>query len=168
MSFALIQTVELASSANVIEFTNIPGDAKDLVLLTSLRGSAYNDYFYYLKWNGITTSYYNSKIGVDGSTKTGGFAQGQVGIALQITGNNQPTGTFTTQRIDFYNYAASGVQKLVGIESAAIRNTTGSNKLFMHGGIQANLTDPITTITLDSDSAIDFMAGSVVSLYQLL
>ena len=163
MTYQLIETKTLGTAAASIEFTSIPQDGTDLLILTSLRSSD-------------TGAYVNINIGFNSST-TGfsarwlyGLGSGGVGSATsiaryagEVNTANDTSNTFSNGSIYIPNYAGSTDKS---ISSDSVRETNASaNAMAIGAGLWSN-TAAITSIQLDC-SAGNYVAGSTISLYKI-
>lgn len=160
MGYELIETVEVGSGgASSIEFTSIPDDGVDLVLVVSARNASGNDAF--LKINGATTNFTSKHLNGTGSvvssfSRTDGFI-----------GHFNPAGstanTFGSMRILFSNYA-SATNKSFSIDSVTENNATLAN-IFLTAGLWSN-TAAITSVTALAASG-NLVEYSTASLYKI-
>ena len=161
MTMTLIETKTLASAAASIEFTEIPQDGTDLVLLVSMRGSLSNFYSEYrIRFNGSTTGFSARSLYGNGSTAaTGTFEASAFGVGATATAN-----TFSNDQIYIPNYTSSNA-KSFSSDFAGENNATSA-----FAGLYANLwtgTAAITSIQITEVNAANFVSGSTFSLYKI-
>jgi hypothetical protein len=163
MAMELIETVELASSASSIEFTSIPQDGVDLLLLVSARTDGNNSNASEIAFNGDSTNRSQRVL-------TGAFSTASSSSSSSITGSqvNQlatVANTFSSSSIYIANYAES-TAKSVSVDTVDEDNATGGFQFQRIIAGSWNDTDAITSIefSLFTDS---FVAGTTASLYKI-
>jgi hypothetical protein len=164
MSFELIESKTLGTAQASIEFTSIPQDGTDLLVLTSLRFDIdLGDVN--LKVNGSTSGYSMRHLYGTGSSvassnnSSGSFIWATFANFLSLTAS-----TFSNGQLYLPNYSGA-TNKSVSIESATENNGTFS----YHGitaGVWAN-TDAITSLLFSGGGSGNFVAGSTISLYKI-
>jgi hypothetical protein len=159
----LIETKTLTVAAASIEFTSIPQDGTDLVLMISSRsagvggGSGIN-----LRPNGFTTN--ATRRILFGSGSTVGSNTDSVIFAGFQNGSGETANTFNNACIYIPNYAGS-TNKSFSSDSVMENNATAAFQ-----GLVAALwssTAAITSITLVNDTGSNFVVNSVFSLYKI-
>lgn len=126
MSYELISTVEVgAGGAASIEFTGIPDDGTDLLLLTNLRLSTGNSPFAYWRANSDSGSNYTHiRLAGDGSTASSAsqsnIAQGWIG---RVSGGSDTASTFGNTATYFSNYTST-TDKSVSSDAVSENNAT--------------------------------------------
>jgi hypothetical protein len=161
----LIETKVLGTAAASIEFTSIPQDGTDLVVLASLRASN-NDAVSGLtfEFNNSTTDYSNRTLLGSGLFTGRGVDSGNY-TDRRINTTNAATSTantFSTHYVYVPNYTSSANK------SFSAEGATETNSGYSELGIMANLwsnTAAITSIKLSVSSTL--VAGSTVSLYKI-
>ena len=165
MSFTLIETKTLASAAASIEFTSIPQDGTDLLILSSLRSNASADHSNgNLTFNGSTSGYSERML----------FGTGTSAITVSTSGSiiewsevhpaaNFTANTFGNGRIYIPNYTAA-VAKSVSSEATTENNATTS-LIYMNAALWNN-TAAITSLMITASTG-SFIAGSTISLYKI-
>ena len=158
MAYELIETITLASSASSIEFTSIPQDGVDLLLVYSGRSTA-STTTAFLRFNNDTVSY--SQIRLQG---TGASAISASDTAIFLTENlsSSTANTFSNNQIYISNYAGS-TQKSVSGEGVSENNTTSAFQRIIAG--LYTQTTAITSMQITYTS--DLVAGSTASLYKI-
>jgi hypothetical protein len=158
----LIESKTLGTAAAEIEFTSIPQDGTDLVVLTSLRTSLaqIGAAVVYLKINGSTASFTGRNLQGNGST-AGSFSVG--GYVLVSNGGSTTSNTFANGSLYLPNYTSSANKSFSG-DSVTEHNATESYQS-INAGLRSN-TDAITSLSIYLLSG-DFVADSTVSLYQI-
>ena len=164
MAYELIETIEVgAGGAASIEFTSIPQDGVDLVVLFSAKQGSTNAHL----WMNIT-------INGSGTGRTAIELQGQGSSASSasyaewrfIYNPASPSGegpVFSNTQLYFSNYASSA-SKSLSIDATSERNATGAyQQLFAASSTDTNA---ITSIQLNAEIS-DFVADSTASLYKI-
>lgn len=167
----LIQTITVGSGgASSIEFTSIPQDGTDLLVVFSLRGTANggagirasNNF----KFNSSSTGYalkwlYGIPIVTNGS---GSETNNTSGYGGYFTSSSATSNTFGNGQLYLPNYTGSQY-KSWSVEGVGESNDASSGMSF-GGGLWSN-TAAITSITLLGDSASgDLAQYSTASLYK--
>ena len=167
-SFESIATTTLGSTTSTITFSSIPSTYKSLQIRTLQRVDA-----------SVTGYYWNMKINVNsdsGSNYPWHYLQGD-GSATSAAGTTATTyievnsvapdqaktsGIFGTSIIDIDDYASTTKNKSLRYFAGADANGTG--KLTLGSGVWLN-TSAITSISITTNAANGFIAGSTFSLY---
>ena len=163
MSFTLIETKVLGTAQASIEFTSIPQDGTDLVLLFSGRRSV-DSVELRLQINGDTGSNYTTRrLYGNGATP---FSDSSSTTYLPFYGVNNSGATanvFSNTSIYILNYSGSTTKSL-SIDSTTESNATESYQMITAG--LWNSTAAITSLLLISSSG-NFEIGSIASLYKI-
>jgi hypothetical protein len=161
MTMELIQRTTVETATTTIDFTSIPQNATDLVLLLSARTtSGTNNVDAIIRFNDVTTGYnYRLLQGTGTATNSQAASDGRIGTvpAINITAN-----TFSSNYIYIANYAGS-TNKLYSSD-----NTMESNGTLSYTETTAGLwsnTSAITKITFVLSAS--FEVGSSISLYKI-
>jgi hypothetical protein len=159
----LIESKTLATAAASIEFTSIPQDGTDLVVLVSSRSDgAFTSSELDISFNGSTSNFTARYLYGSGSAAGSTTDTTLVGVS---TGANATSNTFGNATIYISNYAGS-TNKSISTDSVGENNATSAFQ-----AIAATLwsqTAAITSLTLRLDSgARNFVAGSTASLYKI-
>jgi hypothetical protein len=152
----LIESKTLGTAAASIEFTSIPQDGTDLVVLASLR-HATTAADLYLTFNTGGTYSVKYLLGNGATASSGAQSNNQVGIATTIATTFSNTGIYVP------NYTSSSAK------SFSSDDVTENNATTAYQGIWAGLwtgTDAITTLKL-SPSTGNLAADSTISLYKI-
>jgi hypothetical protein len=159
----LIESKTLGTAAASIEFTSIPQDGTDLVLLMSGRTTRTTALDWIeMQFNTITSDYSMRGLFGDGSG-TGSFTETR--IFLPIGGNTATANTFGNSMFYIPNYTGS-TNKSVSGDGVSENNATSVSH-YIIAGLWSN-TAAITSIKLfPFTAAQDFVAGSTVSLYKV-
>lgn len=166
MSMTLIQTTTVgAGGASFIEFTSVPQDGTDLLIVCSFRDSntsAGNDFN--VRLNGSTTGYSARSLRGSGSAVTSGSLTGTSAYGVFLSqSNNLTANTFSNIQVYIPNYTSS-VAKTIAIDGV-----TENNAAAAWMSINANLwtgTAAITTVRVFVDGAT-LLEGSSASLYKV-
>jgi hypothetical protein len=158
----LIQSKTLASAAAQIEFTSIPQDATDLVIVMSLA-TANTDVSIYIRFNGSSSGYQwknllglGSGSGISQNTST---SAGQIGGMKATTSN-----TFANAQCYIPNYTGS-TNKSYSADSVSEANSAAAYVFFVDGLWTG--TPAITSLTLFESTGGNLLAGSTASLYKI-
>ena len=162
MTMTLIETKTLGAAAASIDFTSIPQDGTDLLILVSTRSTANDDsegYYYVISFNGSTANLSGRWLAGDGSTVGSGSFR-PFGLSAA---NNATASTFSNGQIYVPNYTSSS-NKSVSLDTVNENNATRARQ-----NIDAGLwsdSSAITQFTITS-AAGNLVAGSTVSLYKI-
>jgi hypothetical protein len=166
MTFQLIETKTLGSSASAIEFTSIPQDGTDLFVLFSIRDNrAVPANGFLLSVNGSTANSASGKY-LYGS----GSAASSLTLSAEqhVQGDSSTSNTFCNGSFTLTNYTASGVSKSFSIDAVTENNATEA-----YTGLFAGVwtgTAAITSLGFVMDSSFGgnaFLTGSSMSLYKI-
>lgn len=163
----LIESKTLVSAAASIEFTSIPQDGTDLVIVISARTlrSGQPDDAVSVKLNSNTSNYSNRLLNGTGSaaaSSTNYFGQGY--FLANATGATATADTFSNCVVYIPNYTAA-VNKSISTDAVTENNATSAVQVII-AGLWAN-TAAITSILFDNFSATNFVAGTTISLYKI-
>jgi hypothetical protein len=163
----LIESKTLATAAASIEFTSIPQDGTDLVIVISARTlrSGEPDDAVSIKLNSNTSNYTNRYlIGFGDTTTTGTAYFGQGYFLANATGATATSNTFSNCVVYIPNYTAA-INKSISVDAVTENNATKAIQLLL-AGLWTN-TSAITSILFDNFSATNFVAGTTISLYKI-
>ena len=159
MTMTLIETKTLGTAASAIEFTSIPQDGTDLLLVASIRAvdeqlvSVFN-------LNGSTTGFTSRYLMGNGSSvESSTFTRFWAAIPYGSFTSN----TFGNAQMYIPNYAGS-TNKSVSADSVSENNATTS-----YQQISAHLwsnTAAITSVAISANAG-NLAAGSTISLYKI-
>lgn len=166
MTMTLVQTIAVgAGGAASIEFTGIPQDGTDLLIVCSFRDSntaAGNDFN--CRLNGVTTGYSFKYLWGNGSSVGSGSSTGASAYGVFLSQSNDLTAnTFSNIQVYIPNYTSS-VAKLLSIDGVTENNATGARQ-----SINANRwtgTAAITTVRVFVGGAT-LLQNSTASLYKI-
>ena len=161
MTMTLIETKTLGTAAASIEFTNIPQDGTDLLVLTSIRTALTGDVF-----NEMLINFNGSGSNFSATTLRGRNAGvgSFTGIYWSSTSSSATANTFDSVQIYIPNYSGSA-QKSFSVDSVTENNAQDS-ALHITAGLRAN-TAAITSLLIKSATSSNLVAGSTVSLYKI-
>ncbi len=164
-TYTLIASNTVGSGgAASIDFTSIPATYTDLLIKTSMRGSAVDTWIQVkVTFNGSTTGYTNKNLlgsGSAASSSTNNFTN-SIGRGMLSEGTNYTANTFASS--DFYipNYTSSNYKSTSS--EATTENNAIANTTVLDAGLWSN-TAAINQITLTSDSG-NFAQYSTAYLY---
>ena len=171
MGMQLIETIEVGSGgAASIEFTSIPQDGVDLLLVASLR----NDFAStgnggpLLKMNGVSTDSFSwIRLLGTGSSVTTSSDSGDPGVYGAVVAANATASTFANIQYTISNYTSSNVKSISG-EMVNENNATAATQALVAGstsGTGGSITAAITSIELSLSN--DFDQYSTASLYKI-
>jgi len=160
-----IETIELGSSQSSIEFTSIPQDGTDLVVLISARSD-------HLAIQDNAVVGFNTDVWDSGNfnsvrlvTSSNSPASATASNAqFKINGDSSTSNTFGNVSIYITNYATTDPKSF----STDYITETNSSDIYM--GILANswgLSEAINKVTLSFPDSAEFMSGSTISLYKI-
>lgn len=157
MGLQLIETVTLASAASSIEFTSIPQDGVDLLLVFSGRDISLTGY---VEFNNDSTTYAERFLTGSGSAASSG--SGTFGIALFSTPTSATANTFSNGSLYVTNYASS-TAKSYSVDTVSENNATEAYQRIVAGS-WTDSTSGITSIKLTSNV---FQEHTSASLYKI-
>lgn len=163
---SLIESKTLGTTATSIEFTNIPQNGTDLLVLISTRLStaALNGRIRFNSDSGTNYSY-RVLYGTSSSVASQNFSS-QTGIFYGILGGGTNTAnSFSTASIYIPNYTLSQ-NKNTSSEGVSETNDGGAAYQQTSAGLWSN-TAAITTITLSVESTATYAANTIASLYRI-
>jgi hypothetical protein len=163
MSMTLIETKTLGANAASIEFTSIPQDGTDLLILQSGRMAVVVGGGFAIQFNNVATNYARRTFVGNGS---GAFSynalDGSAGVFND--GGRGGAATFSNGQIYIQNYTEA-VEKSWCVEAIA-ENNAAATDLYLEGGLWSN-TAAITSIKLTPTTGQNIITGSTVSLYKI-
>jgi hypothetical protein len=167
MTMQLIETKTLASAAASIEFTSIPQDATDLMVLFSHRSSGSTDGLQLvLRFNGLTSGYSRMLVYGDGSSAAAGNGSSEAFARFSfVQPSSSTSNTFGNASIYIPNYTSSRA-KSFSSDAVTETNATNINGAALYAG-RSNGTAAITSITLFEQNSVNFVATTMASLYKI-
>ena len=164
-TYELITGETLGSSAASYTFTAIPSTFTDLVLRTSIRGTAaYNSDSVYLNINNGAGYTLYSKTFMQGNGATASSnrasADGTLNVGLQSNGGNNTANSFTSMEVYIPNYASTTNKPISAINAMEQNSTTA---YITAGAFLSRLTAATNSLTITNDS--NLAAGSSFYLY---
>ena len=157
----LIESKTLVSAQSSIEFTSIPQDGTDLVVLISTRvETAFTDDAVSITLNSSTSN--RSRRSLVGRGSTVAIFSSSDGIVGSTTGNTATSNTFGSMQIYLPNYTSS-LAKSASTDSVSENNDTRAIQEM--NAFLWNDTSAITSLKIDAPS--NLMAGSTISLYKI-
>ena len=158
----LIETIEVgAGGAASIEFTGIPQDGVDLLVLASVR----NDIASGLAWGGVveinsTGGSYIELQGTGTSTSSGSGAF----IPLRMTTDTATANTFNSVALRVANYT-SAAAKSISSDQVFENNATEARQYLI--AATTTSTSAVTSISLNAAGTANFVQYSTASLYKI-
>jgi len=167
MTMELIETKTLGTAAAVIEFTSIPQDGTDLVVLFSHRSSGSSDGLQLvLRFNGLTSGYSRILMYDDGSSAAaGGGSSETFGRFSFVQHSGSTSNTFGNAAVYIPNYISS-TAKSYSSDSVNEINSANIFARAMYSGISSG-TAAITSISLFEQNSVNFVANTTASLYKI-
>ena len=163
MTMTHIETIELGSSAASIEFTSIPQDGVDLLVVCSLRGTSSLGTLASVNLNADTTNanYSGLELVGNGSTASSNtdFSRPFFDIPDDAFGFN----IFSNSSTYISNYTSSS-NKSISTDAVTENNGNPSYQK-LHASVY-NITTAISSIRVQS-SRQNFAIGSTASLYKI-
>jgi len=165
MAYELIETVEVGSGgATSIEFTSIPQDGIDLVVLLSLR----NERNFYIDSVYVYVNGTRWNIAGQSLSATGTYGVSASGAITQLSTNGATTdaNSFSSTQVYFSNYTASSNHP-VSIDEVIPTNTSGDWSIALTA-TNDTVTSGITSLKFEEPGATDnFVQYSSISLYKI-
>jgi hypothetical protein len=163
----LIESKTLGTAQASIEFTSIPQDGTDLLVLAALRSSnaldGQNYGFAALSINGSTANQTRRNLVGLGSGSPESY--GGTSFGLLTNGNTTTANTFSNSSVYFANYSGS-TNKSISFDTVMENNGTLAFQEIMAG--LWSQTAGITSLTFTaSGSGATLVAGSTISLYKI-
>ena len=162
MTMTLIETKTLLSAAASLEFTSIPQDGTDLLLLTSIRSDRDSGSYdlYKIQLNGSNEITSGRILEGNGSSAA---SESRIEVGVQPISLNT-SNTFNNGSHYIPNYTSSAAKSFSG-DSVSEQNGTKAGQLLTAG--LWNNTSPITSLKVVSGVG-NLIAGSTISLYGIL
>jgi hypothetical protein len=164
-AMTLIESKTLGTATASIEFTSIPQDGTDLLVLasiTSTRNNVYGDGLE-VRPNGLTTNFSGRRLLGLGSGSPSSNTTGDPEVGF--TGSTATTAnTFANTSVYITNYTAAVAKSFSG-DTVSENNGTDAAQAIYSG--LWNQTTAITSLTLIPDVGPNLVAGSTVSLYKI-
>lgn len=166
-AFELISTQVLTNSTTAtVTFSSIPATYSHLQIRAMVKTTRPADGDpMRLRFNGITTSSYNSHrlVGNGGSVaSSGGFAETYLRIEDVITSNSYASAVFMPIVLDILDYKSSNKNKTTRLLKG--EPTLPSRSLYLESGLFMS-TNAIASLEFSSASSSNFVAGTRFSLY---
>ena len=165
MGMQLIETIEVGSGgAASIEFTSIPDDGVDLLLVTSIRSNGGNSVGY-LQFNSDTGTNYNYLyLYGSGSSVSTSSASSQTEIyGFANNWSSTTASTFASSSVYVSNYASSS-PKSVSMDGATENNATLNRNWLVAGLWSGTTAISSLKLTLPTDNFVQY---STASLYKI-
>jgi len=166
MGMELIETIEVGSGGvAAIEFTSIPQDGLDLILLLSSRADNAEQAFFTTLNNTTGYNYPQSYIAWNGSSAQSG-SRDDNGFYFQWHNKSSTfAGIFSNSTTVFSNYASSS-DKSFSIQSVAPNDSNSLNVyMFMQQGTYES-TSGISSIKFTQQASGNFVQYTIASLYK--
>jgi hypothetical protein len=167
MTMQLIETKTLLSAAASIEFTSIPQDGTDLLVIGGLRSSSglnLGQVGVFMNINGVSTNRTIRRLyGI--SSITGSDSGTGGGLRATLPTSTSTANTFSSLQIYFTNYSGA-TNKSFSLDNVSENNSTVDYELDMVAHLWSS-TDAITTLTFTDGTGANFVSGSSLSLYKI-
>ena len=161
-TYESIATTTLGSAQATVTFSSISGSYTDLILVCVARSAtaAAND-TYLMTFNGDSSTLYSrTRLLATGSTASSARRTTAPNIDFEgLSGNNAASGTFMNAIVQLQNYSNTTTNK-----TSLIRQNDANNFVVVTVGLYRS-SSAITSITLNTSSGANFMAGSTFTLY---
>jgi len=160
-TYEKIATQTLGSASASITFTSIPQTYTDLVMIAELRSSDSRNggQSVNFRFNGDSSGSYSKTGAYSVGSSQASFRQTNASvIELSCVMNGSPSGLFSQNIVNIMNYSNTTTFKVVPFRV----NTEGYTSY--ESGIYRS-TSAITSITLTEPSALNWVAGSSVTIY---
>ena len=160
MTMALIQTQTLATAAVSVDFTSIPQDGTDLLVLVSGRSNeaAVTHSMTLLGLNGLGTSFTYRRLQGSGSAVTS--TNGTSGVSGWLPATNATANTFGNQSYYITNYSGTA-DKTISVDAVSENNAAEAYQTLQ---ASTRVMGAITEIYIKLGAG-SYIAGTVVSLY---
>ena len=164
MGYQLIETVTVGSGgASSIQFTSIPQDGVDLLLVVSLRQDTSSRVALLRFNNDSGANYAGIRLLGDGTSAFSNTITNTQLVGLTTT-SSQTANTFANESIYISNYTSS-TSKSVSADGVQENNATSSIQQLFAG--RYTTTSPITVARLSLDTGL-LLEHSSASLYKIL
>jgi hypothetical protein len=163
----LIESKTLGTAAASIEFTSIPQDFTDLLIVGSARTNRSNgtEDNLMIAFNGSTANFTNRTLYADGSGATSTTFTPGGGMGFRAATDSTTSNTFGNSSLYLPNYTGA-TQKSLSIDSVTENNATQAWQ-FISANLWAN-TAAVTSISFTPLVGTLISAGSILSLYGIL
>lgn len=162
MAYQLIETVTLTSAASSIEFTAIPQDGVDLLVVYSLRQDTISN-SPAVRFNNDSGSNYSSIRLIGNGSGVSSTTVTLTQINTLSTSSDQTASTFSNASLYISNYTSSSA-KSTSHDEVQENNATDSIQRLVAG--RYNDSAAITSIVASLSSG-SLIAGSTASLYKI-
>jgi hypothetical protein len=156
----LIETKTLGTAAASIEFTSIPQDGTDLLLLVSGRSTGVGDGQMNIKPNGSSSNLTLRRLQGNGSAAS---SSSSAELYARLNSSDYTANTFSSASIYVPNYSQA-INKSFSIDSLNENNATEAFQTLVAGLWSS--TAAITSITIAPNSS-NFAIGTTASLYKI-
>ena len=161
-TYTPIATQTLGSAAATVTFSSISGSYTDLILVCAARSAtaATSDSFL-MSFNGNTTAVY-SRIRLLGTGSAASSASRSAATNIDfegLAGDTSAANTFMPSIVQVQNYSNTTTNK-----TCLIRGNDANNYVLATVGLFRS-TSAITSVSLATSSAANFMTGSTFTLY---
>jgi hypothetical protein len=164
-AFESIATVNGTGSSGSITFSSIAGDWEHLQIRANARGTFNGLAAINVRLNGISTSTYAShNVRGNGSAVSAG-RNANVDYMYEgdfLYGGTTYSNAHTVFVMDIHDYTSTTRNKT--LRSIGGYDANGSGSIFLSSGL-SRTTAAVTSVTIDTDSGVNFTATSTFSLY---
>ena len=169
LTYTLIASNTLTSTANTVTFSNIPNTYTDLLVKWSIRDSGtFTDRPIYYNLNSDTANIYSvTRIFIVGSgTVESGRSQNYntPSITGGATASGATANTFSNGELYIANYLASANKQVFSFSVPETNATTFTGGMSFNGGLWRN-TAAITSLSIHNESSGSFVTNSSFWLY---
>jgi hypothetical protein len=166
LTYSLIASNTLSSSAANVTFSAIPATYTDLVLRSSVRGSRTGFFdLYYIELNSDTTALYSNRFFLgNGSTVTSSTASNSAGFPMLVSPidtANATSSAFSSNEMYIFNYTSTANKQIS--DFGALENNATSAEM-RASAVSYRNTSAITSIKL-TPGVGTFDSGSSFCLY---
>jgi len=170
MTMSLIETVEVGSGgAASIEFTSIPQDGTDLIVVVSGRTTQTGDAgVMRIRFNNDTTVAYDviNLRGQPGGVTSATSTSTSLNLAALVNGQESTSNTFSSMQAYISNYTSSN-DKSISIDNVTEKNGSANFDAFQKISAGKYTTSSgISSVTI-FESGEDFVQYSTASLYKV-
>ena len=163
----------LGANAASITISSIPATYKHLLLVTELRSDiagTIDSVLFRLNGDATAANYYTQYLTANGTTVGANEILGATTTGILIpfgaVGSTAPAGNFSLCLTWLFNYASTGVRRVMRTETASQAGTTTGTVRDAHGvGIWQNTANAVSSISLLPNGGTNFLTNSAYTLY---
>ena len=158
-TYTQIASTTLGSAASSVTFSSIAGTYTDLVLVTAVANNTASGNYFGMQFNGDTTANYS---------QTQLYGDGTSAASSRYTGNGTIIAGWTSTSISTLIFNIMNYANTTTYKTALIRNANSAYREGAWVALWRKTPEAITSITMASEGATLFTAGSTFTLYGIL